>query len=92
MGACRHHIPATKDCPWCNRKGDKSFRVRKPFQVYQLAFGKFLEDLQENSLGPACVIYCSEDLNGDMHAYIDGPKENLLALIEELKEAVKRKP
>lgn len=84
MGSCKHHISSTKDCPWCDRKGDKTFKAKKPHQVYQLHFGKFLENLEDNALGPARVIYCCEDLNGEMYAYVDGPKEKVKELLSEL--------
>lgn len=89
MNACAHHIPFTKDCPWCRRKSDKSFKPKKPFQVYQLAFDEFMAELKEDSLGPSCVVFLSEDLNGKLYIYTDGHEEKILALIKKLNEALK---
>lgn len=64
---------------------------KKPFHIYQCAFDEFLRDLKENSLGPACVAFVCEDLNGETHAYVDGPEDKLKGLLKLLTKAIKEK-
>lgn len=71
------------------------FAPRKPFHVYQCAFDEFLRDLKEDSLGHACVVFLSEDLNGKCYLHVDGPEDRIDLLIELLtkvrKENAQRK-
>ena len=67
-----------------------NFEAKKPFQVYQIAHDGFLENLKENSLGPACILYACEDLNGEVLVYVDGPKDRLKNLLKELNQFMER--
>ena len=86
--ACRHHISMQKDCPWCQRKGDKLFHIKEPFQLYNLHMGSFISKIAEQVQGPVAVMIVVKDLNGEKYTYLAGTNENLKELVKEATERI----
>lgn len=85
---CPHNLPDTKDCPWCKRKGDKTFPVKKPFQLYQPLWDNFLRSFADQCHGPLSFSFSVQDMNGQVYVAMGGHADDIEGLHEHSKKVL----